>query len=102
MSTDPIAVGDVVRVVWADHAAGPQGWHGLHELPSVLHVVTWGVVVHADDESITIAGSLGWDLERSEIDTDAAVGDATAIVRSCIRYVRRYADGSPPPIDQAD
>ncbi len=88
------AVGDTVRVVWIDHVGGPQGWHSPDDLPKVLHVVTYGVIVSRDEESIVISSSLGWDPEKQAIDPDEAIGDTTAIVTSCVREVIALPIGS--------
>jgi len=82
-------VGDLVRVLWQDHQGGPHGWHGPDELPGIFEVATVGWVVASFPDHVVICGSAGWDTEREQIDSSEVCGDATAIVRSCVRSVSR-------------
>jgi len=80
-------VGEAVRVIWLDHVSGPRGWHELDDLPKVLSVVTYGLIVAKDDLSITVSSSLGWDRGKQTVDPDESVGDTTAIVLSCVEKI---------------
>jgi len=93
MPGESYSVGDQVAVVWADHVAGPQGWHDLGDCPEVLEVITFGVIVGLDEMSLTIASSLQWDHAKRRVDADGTVGHVHALVRSCIRDVMVLAHG---------
>lgn len=87
MTCEEYGVGDSVAVVWADHVAGPQGWHDLSECPKTIDVMTFGVIVELDEDSLTIASSLEWDSENRAVNPEGTVGHVHALVRSCVRDV---------------
>jgi len=89
MSDHELNVGDLVRILWQDHQGGPQGWHGPDELPGIFEVATVGWVVATFPEHVVVCGSAGWNSERGQIDSSEVCGDATAIIRSCVRSVSR-------------
>ena len=93
MTGESYSVGDRVAVVWADHVAGPQGWHELNDCPDVLEFITFGVIIGLDETSLTIASSLQWDRVKRRIDAEGSVGHVHALVRSCIRDVMVIVHG---------
>jgi len=84
-----IEVGDIVLVAWLDACHGPQGWHSMSEIPELGTCATAAWVVAVSEESIKLAGTVGWNRKADCVDADDMVGHTTTIPRPWIQAVER-------------
>lgn len=91
-----------VEIVWLD-ANSSDAWTPLNQIAKVAVCVTRGWLLHEDDNSLTVAGTLGFTEKGQVEDATGTIAIPKGMIQSRDPYPkprkRRAVDPDGPPID---